>query len=91
MAGIAAEKKVYGEAQGGQDDRQKFGILWQQLQRPFQEGQVRQRWAVLQAQNLLEKHTVAYESLVTAMAEGTSAADCATLLKSCITSEPAAS
>lgn len=69
MAGIAAEKVVYGEAQGGQDDRQKFSILWQQLQRPFQEGQMRQRWAVIQAQDLLKKHTEAYESLVAAMAE----------------------
>ncbi len=84
MAGIAAEKKVYGEAKGGQDDRQKFGILWQQLQRPFQEGQVRQRWAVLQAKSLLDKHADAYTSLVTAMAEGTPAAECITLLESCV-------
>ena len=89
MAGIAAEKKVYGEAKGGQDDRQKFGILWQQLQRPFQEGQVRQRWAVLQARSLLDKHADAYESLVEAMTAGTPAADCITLLKSNINVEAA--
>ncbi|MEL6384916.1 MAG: ATP-dependent Zn protease [Cyanobacteria bacterium J06626_18] len=87
MAGIAAEKKVYGEAKGGQDDRQKFGILWQQLQRPFQEGQVRQRWAVLQAKSLLDKHADAYESLVTAMAEGIPAAECIALLKSWVNVE----
>ena len=89
MAGIAAEKKVYGEAKGGQDDRQKFGILWQQLQRPFQEGQARQRWATLQAKTLLEKHTAAYESLVAAMATGTPAADCVALLESCVTVDSA--
>ncbi|MEM9008552.1 MAG: ATP-dependent Zn protease [Cyanobacteria bacterium P01_F01_bin.86] len=89
MAGIAAEKKVYGEAQGGQDDRQKFGILWQQLQRPFQEGQVKQRWAVLQARNLLDKHTDAYEALVTAMANGTAAAECIALLQSSVAAETA--
>lgn len=87
MAGIAAEQKVYGEAKGGQDDRQKFGILWQQLQRPFQEGQIRQRWAVLQAQNLLDKHFEAYQALVAAMAEGTSAEDCVVLLESSVVDE----
>ncbi|NER79660.1 MAG: ATP-dependent Zn protease [Leptolyngbya sp. SIO1D8] len=84
MAGIAAEKKIYGQAQGGQDDRQKFSILWQQLQRPLQEGQMRQRWAIIQAQNLLDKHTTAYETLVTAMAEETPVDDCLALLQSCI-------
>lgn len=83
MAGIAAEQRVYGQAQGGQDDRQKFSILWQQLQRPFQEGQMRQRWAVIQAQTLLDKHAAAYEALVTAMATGKSVEDCAALLQSC--------
>ena len=81
MAGIAAEKWVYGQAQGGQDDRQKFAILWQQLQRPMAEGQVRQRWAVLQARTLLEKHPDAYQALVAAMAEQTPAAACLALLQ----------
>jgi hypothetical protein len=81
MAGIAAEQAVYGQAKGGQDDRQKFSILWQQLQRPLQEGQIRQRWAVLQAQTLLEKHQSAFEVLVAAMAEGKPAQDCVALLK----------
>lgn len=80
MAGIAAEKQVYGEAQGGQDDRQKFSILWQQLQRPLQEGQMRQRWAVLQAKELIEKHQAAYGQLVAAMAAGKTAAECVALL-----------
>ena len=81
MAGIAAEKLVYGQAQGGQDDRQKFSILWQQLQRPLAEGQVRQRWAVLQARTLLEKHPDAYEALVAAMADNTSVTDCVAMLQ----------
>lgn len=82
MAGIAAEKLTYGQAQGGQDDRQKFTILWQQLQRPIAEGQVRQRWAALQAQTLLENHADAYAALVAAMAENTPVADCLALLQS---------
>ncbi len=81
MAGIAAEQAVYGQAKGGRDDRQKFSILWQQLQRPLQEGQIRQRWAVLQAQTLLEKHQAAFESLVAAMGAGQPAAECVTMLQ----------
>ena len=81
MAGIAAEQLVYGQAKGGQDDRQKFSILWQQLQRPIQEGQVRQRWAALQAKNLLEKHQDTYTELVTAMSADTPTADCLALLQ----------
>ncbi|MDB9526713.1 ATP-dependent Zn protease [Oscillatoria sp. CS-180] len=87
MAGIAAEKMVYGQAQGGRDDLQKFSILWQQLQRPIQEGQVRQRWAVLQAQNLLEKHKEAYDELVNAMAEDAPVRDCLDLLASTMSSD----
>jgi len=81
MAGIAAEQQVYGQAKGGQDDRQKFSILWQQLQRPLQEGQIRQRWAALQAKTLLEKHFETYKALVAAMSEGKSAADCVAMLE----------
>lgn len=85
MAGIAAEKHVYGKAQGGQDDRQKFFLLWQQLQRPVQEVPMRQRWATLQAQHLLDTHSTTYHALVTAMAAGTSVEGCLNLLQSCIT------
>lgn len=81
MAGIAAETLAYGQARGGQDDRQKFSILWQQLQRPIQEGQMRQRWALLQAQTLLENHSEAYEALVKAMGDRASTQECIALLE----------
>ncbi|HEY9890028.1 MAG TPA: hypothetical protein V6D02_16600 [Candidatus Obscuribacterales bacterium] len=90
MAGIAAEKIAYGQAQGGQDDRQKFALLWRQLNRPAQEGQTRQRWAVLQAQTLLEKHPDALEALVAAMDTNTPVADCLTLLQTTVTPEASA-
>ncbi|MGF1457401.1 MAG: ATP-dependent Zn protease [Leptolyngbyaceae cyanobacterium] len=89
MAGIAAEQLVYGQAQGGRDDRQKFSILWQQLQRPLQEGQIRQRWATLQARSLLEKHLDAYESLVAAMSSDRPVAECLDLLKAQVATAPA--
>jgi hypothetical protein len=81
MAGIAAEQQVYGDARGGQEDRQKFNLLWQQLQRPLTEAQARQRWAILQAKTLLEQHAPAYAALVEAMRSDTSVADCLALLQ----------
>lgn len=67
MAGATAETLVYGEAQGGTDDRQKMQLLWAELRRPDQEGALKERWSKLQAKTLLEEHWSAYEALVTAM------------------------
>lgn len=67
MAGTAAETLVYGDAQGGSDDRQKFRTLWAQLQRPNAEGQLKERLAALQAKTLLQSNWTAYEALVTEM------------------------
>lgn len=67
MAGLAAEALVYGEAQGGADDRQKLRLLWAQLNRPAAEGNLKERWATLQAKTLLQNHWAAYEALVVAM------------------------
>lgn len=76
MAGMAAEKLVYGNAEGGADDRQKLRILWTQLKRPLSECETKERWAVLQARSLLEAHQSAYEELVTAMTQAESVAKC---------------
>lgn len=67
MAGVAAEMIVYGEAEGGVDDRQALRSLWAQLKRSPSEAELKQRWATLQAKNLLEAHPGAYEALVMAM------------------------
>jgi hypothetical protein len=80
MAGVTAEQLVYGEALGGQDDRQKFIVLWQQLGRTVQQGLAQQRWALLQAKTLLEQHSEAYQALVEAMAAQTSVEACQALL-----------
>lgn len=80
MAGVAAEQLMYGEALGGQDDRQKFTLLWQQLGRTVQQGLAQQRWALLQAKTLLEQHSGAYQVLVEAMATQTSLEACQVLL-----------
>lgn len=76
MAGIAAENLVYGNAEGGADDRQKFQLLWAQLQSPASEGEAKQRWSVLQAKTLLQAHWKAYEALVAAMENRASVVEC---------------
>lgn len=67
MAGIAAETLVYGEPEGGVDDRQMLQSLWAQMKRSPAEADLKQRWATLQAKTLLEAHPDAYEALVAAM------------------------
>jgi hypothetical protein len=80
MAGVAAEQLTFGDALGGQDDRQKFTILWQQLGRTVQQGLAQQRWALLQAKTLLAQHEEAYQALLQAMAEQSPVGDCQALL-----------
>ncbi|MEO1620777.1 MAG: ATP-dependent Zn protease [Cyanobacteria bacterium J06632_3] len=68
MAGIAAENQTYGKAQGGQDDQLKLRMLWEQTAKPARGVDTQLRWALLQAQTLLEKQSAAYEALLEAMA-----------------------
>ncbi len=75
MAGIAAENQTYGSAQGGQDDQLKLRGVWQQ-HHPTGEPKTQLRWALLQAQTLLEKQQSAYNALVTAMARRAPVATC---------------
>jgi hypothetical protein len=81
MAGMAAEKLVYGNAEGGADDREKLRILWMQLKRPLSECETKERWAALQARSLLEAHQSVYEELVTAMTQAESVAKCREVVK----------
>ncbi|MBD1870734.1 ATP-dependent Zn protease [Leptolyngbya sp. FACHB-671] len=81
MAGAAAEKLVYGNAEGGADDRQKLRILWTQLKRPLSECETKERWASLQARSLLEVHRSAYEELVIAMTQAEPVSKCYEVLE----------
>jgi hypothetical protein len=79
MAGITAETLVYGDAEGGEDDRQKLRealALFGVQESPAQ----KEAWATLQAQSLIEKYRQAYERLVEAMQERQSVTDCYCLL-----------
>lgn len=67
MAGIAAEVLVYGNAEGGAEDREKLGITLTQLGNPSVNYAQKERHFILQARTLLESNWAAYEALVTAM------------------------
>lgn len=76
MAGIAAENLVYGNAEGGAEDRNKIRLILSQLRRPASEFKQKENRALLQARNLIENHKPAYEALVEAMKKREPVAEC---------------
>jgi len=96
MAGIAAETQTYGSAEGGQDDQVRLRQLWQQAKGNENAGnentvETQLRWALLQAQTLIEKQAASYAALVSAMNERASVADCQAQIEAHRVAEEAAS
>lgn len=80
MAGIAAETLVYDQAEGGEDDRQKLQVFLKWVGLPERDWQQKERWALLQAKNLIEKYQASYQALVEAMKNRASVEECYQLL-----------
>lgn len=79
MAGVAAEEWIYGDARGGAMDVQQ---ALQHLESfPAAERPWRLRLAQREAQQLLQTHAAAYWTLVAAMGQGKSVADCITVIE----------
>ncbi len=76
VAGAIAEQLVYGNMQGGADDRQKLQMVLSQLRLSPAESQQKERWSTLQAKTMLQEHWTEYEALVIAMAQRASVAEC---------------
>jgi len=76
MAGIAAESFVYGVAEGGKDDRAALRSALTSLGVSRQNCILKERYARMQASNLIEQNKVAYQALVAAMKERKSVEDC---------------
>jgi hypothetical protein len=76
MAGIAAETLVYGNAEGGEEDKEKVKTVLMMAGLLKTVYQQKERWAQLQATNILEKHFKAYQALVKAMETRVSVTEC---------------
>lgn len=64
LAGAAAERLVYGSVEGAGDDRTKVRTLLTHIQYPRDKFTEKERWAALQAQDLLQRHWDLYGQLV---------------------------
>ncbi|XGV95534.1 MAG: ATP-dependent Zn protease [Leptolyngbya sp. BL-A-14] len=76
MAGIAAEMLIYGNVEGGTDDRQKLRGLLTQLGLTPAERDQKERWSLLRAKTLLQDNVSAYEALLNAMTKDASVEEC---------------
>jgi len=76
MAGVAAETLIYDSAEGGADDRQKIRTVLAPLGFSATNQEQKQRWAALQARNLLQANWFAYEALVSAMQTRANVTEC---------------
>ncbi len=81
MAGIAAEKLVYDKAEGGEEDRQQLRMALNLAGLSSQSYSQKERWAQLQATNLIKRHQKAYEALVIAMKEKKSVTECCRVIQ----------
>jgi hypothetical protein len=81
MAGIAAEKLVYGNAEGGADDVGQLKTALKLAGMSEINSAQKERWAKLQATNLLERNQEAYQALVEAMERRASVEDCCLVIQ----------
>ncbi len=80
MAGITAEQLIYGDAEGGEEDRRKLKSALNLFGHPKSQWVQKETWAKLQAEGLIEKYRDAYDALVEAMQNRQSVDDCYSLL-----------
>ena len=81
LAGIAAEQVIYGQAIGGQEDRQQLYALFQQAGLPPSQYSAKESWALLQAKNRIQEHRSQYDLLVQSLAERQSVDACYRILQ----------
>jgi hypothetical protein len=81
MAGIAAETLVYGSAEGGVEDRQKLREALTAFGSSVSECPIKERWAIRQAQTVIEEYSASYEALVAAMEQRASVVECCRVIQ----------
>ncbi|HHP7229747.1 MAG TPA: ATP-dependent Zn protease [Xenococcaceae cyanobacterium] len=80
MAGVAAEKLVYGTTEGGKEDIQQLRMALNLAGISPQAYGQKERWAQLQATNLLQRYQSSYDALVQAMVARKSVAECYSII-----------
>jgi hypothetical protein len=80
MAGIAAEKLIYTNVMGGNNDRQQLRQILTSAGVNISEFSQKESWSLLQAKNLLERHRKAYDALGEAMKQRLSVEACYQIL-----------
>lgn len=75
MAGIAAEDLIYGNAEGGEEDRFSYRQLVANLTNT-QTNDQKERWYIAQAKGILQRNQTAYEVLVEAMRQRVPIEEC---------------
>lgn len=80
LAGIAAETLIYGEAKGGDSDRLQVKMALTTAGISELQQRQKMRIALNTAQEILQEHQESYQTLVTAMGEGLSVAECYQLI-----------
>jgi hypothetical protein len=83
MSGIAAESLIYQDVQGGKEDYQQLKTTLSSLGLSDNLYQQKQRWALLQATNLIKENLSSYEELVKAMKAKKSIEECQRIIRAC--------
>lgn len=81
MAGGVAEDLVYGNVEGGAEDREKLRTVLAQIGRNPAAYPQQERAFALQARTLLQAHWSAYEALVAAMERGDDVHSCYSIIE----------
>ncbi len=76
MAGIAAETLTYSNPEGGREDRQQLRNALLSFGYSPNDYPVKERWAILQAQTIIQENQTGYNALVETMRTKASVAEC---------------
>lgn len=83
MAGIAGEKVIYNNSEGGEEDVKKFQEINRNTPLTSTNFQMKQRLAILQATTIIEQNKDAYLALVEAMKQRKSIIECQDIIAQC--------
>ena len=81
MAGVAAEKLTYDDAEGGAEDYQQLTVALKMAGLDSQSYGQKARWAQVQASNLIQRNEESYQALVEAMQDRKSVAECCQVIQ----------